>query len=82
MPVLRLPNGTHLDGDRERIYVSLDEEQAGGDGVYAADVAEATGLPEEQVRTVLEQLVADDVLTRLEHADPTYGPRYLRSRGA
>jgi hypothetical protein len=80
--VLRLPNGAHLDGDEERVYLSFDDEEAGGDGVFVADLVESTGLPEERVRAVLEDLVGQEVLHRSTFVDDTYGPRYLRDRSS
>jgi hypothetical protein len=80
--VLRLPNGVHLDGDQETVYRSFDDEEAGGDGVFVADLAEATGLPEQQVRAALDDLVAQEVLHLSTFVDDTYGPRYLRDRSA
>ena len=80
--MLRLPSGVVLDGEREVVYRSVDDEQAAGDGVYAADVAEATGLPEARVRALLDQLVGEEVLETGRTPDETYGLRYLRSRGS
>lgn len=78
--MLRLPNGTHLDGDQETVYRSFDDEEAGGDGVFPADVAEATGLPVERVKALLDDLVAQDVLATTAFTDDVYGARYVRSR--
>ncbi len=41
--MLHLPNGARLDGDEETVFTAVDDGQAGGDGLYAADIAEATG---------------------------------------
>ncbi len=80
--MLRLPSGVVLEGDREVVYRAVDDEQAVGDGVYAADLAEATGLPEERVKVLLDQLVGEEVLETTRTPDEVYGLRYLRSRGA
>jgi hypothetical protein len=80
--VLRLPNGVHLEGDEERVYLSFDEEEAGGDGVFAADLAESTGLPQERVQALLDDLVTQEVLHRSQFVDDVYGPRYLRDRSS
>lgn len=80
--MLRLPNGVDLDGDEERVYLSFDDEEAGGDGVFVADLAESTGLPEERVRALLDDLVDREVLHRTHFVDDTYGHRYLRGRSS
>ena len=80
--MLRLPNGTPLEGDVEKVYLAFDDEEAGDDGVYPADLTEATGLPEDRVRVLLDDLVASDALVRSEHVDEVYGARYRRSRTA
>jgi len=74
--VLHLINGARLDGDDERAYTEVGNGQAGGDGLYAADVAEATGLSEERARQVLQGLVDREVLATT-HLDPELGPRYV-----
>ena len=80
--MLRLPSGVHLDGDAEKVYLAFDDEEAGDDGVYAADLAEATGLSEDAVRAVLDDLVRQEVLLRSERVDETYGARYRHARGS
>ena len=74
--MLQLPNGVRLEGDEERVYGVVDEEQAGGDGVYVADIAEATSLPEDDVRRVAEALVDREVL-RVVTRDDELGPQYV-----
>jgi DNA-binding IclR family transcriptional regulator len=78
--VLHLPNGARIDGDAETVYTAVDDGQAGGDGLYAADIAEATGLPVDQVRSLIGDLVAQDVLAPTV-TDEQLGPRYVRGRG-
>jgi DNA-binding IclR family transcriptional regulator len=78
--VLHLPSGARLDGDEETVYSAVDDGQAGGDGLYAADVAEATGLDSARVTSALEALVEREVLTTT-HTDPELGPRYVRGPG-
>ena len=80
--MLRLPNGTHLEGDAEKVFTAFDDEDAAGDGVYPADLAEATGLPEERVRVLLDELVGQDVLATTRFSDDVYGVRYRRAQGA
>ncbi|MCW2778154.1 MAG: hypothetical protein JWN17_1879 [Frankiales bacterium] len=80
--MLSLPNGTHLDGDAEAVYLAFDDEEAGDDGVFAADLADPSGVPLVRVQAVLEDLVAQEVLRRSELVDPDFGPRYKRSRSA
>ncbi len=78
--MLHLPNGARIDGDAETVYTAVDDGQAGGDGLYAADIAEATGLPVDQVRSLIGDLVAQDVLAPTV-TDEQLGPRYVRGRG-
>ena len=78
--MLHLPSGVRLDGDQETVYSAVDDGQAGGDGLYAADVAEATGLYSAAVTSALEVLVEREVLTTT-HVDPQLGPRYVRGPG-
>ena len=80
--MLRLPNGTHLDGEQETVYLSFDDEEAGGDGVFPDDLAEATGLPVERVRAHLDDLVAQEVLTTSRFSDDVYGVRYRRAQAS
>ena len=78
--MLQLRNGARLEGDEEIVFRTVDLEQAAGDGLYAADVAEASGLPEARVREVLAG--PGGVRRRSRSATPTTssGPRYVRSR--
>ncbi len=78
--MLHLPNGARLEGDEETVYSAVDDGQAGGDGLYAADVAETTGLDSSRVTSALEVLVEREVLTPT-HVDPDLGPRYVRGPG-
>ena len=74
--MLHLSSGTRLEGDAELVYRAVDLEQAGGDGMYVADLAETTGLPEDRVRAVVADLVAQEVL-RATVEDDQLGPRYV-----
>ncbi len=78
--MLHLPNGARLEGDEETFYSAVDDGQAGGDGLYAADVAESTGLDSARVTSALEVLVEREVLTTTV-VDPQLGPRYVRGPG-
>ena len=78
--MLHLPNGARIDGDEETVYSAVDDGQAGGDGLYAADVAEATGLDPARVTSALEVLVEREVLATT-YVDPQLGPRYVRGTG-
>jgi len=78
--VLHLPSGVRLEGDEETVYTAVDDGQAGGDGLYAADVAEATGLDSARVTSALAVLVDREVLTPTI-SDPVLGPRYVRGTG-
>jgi hypothetical protein len=78
--VLHLPSGVRLEGDEEAVYSAVDDGQAGGDGLYAADVAEATGLDSSRVTSAVEVLVEREVLATT-HVDPDLGPRYVRGPG-
>ena len=78
--MLHLPNGARLKGDEEVVYTAVDDGQAGGDGLYAADVAEATGLPDDRVTSALAVLVDREVL-RTTIVDDQLGPRYVRGLG-
>ena len=73
--MLHLSSGTRLDGDDELVYRAVDLEQAGGDGLYVADIAEATELPEDVVRSVVQALVDQQVLAAGAR-DDQLGPRY------
>jgi hypothetical protein len=78
--VLHLPSGVRLEGDQETVYSAVDDGQAGGDGLYAADIAEATGLDDARVTSALEVLVEREVLGTTV-VDPDLGPRYVRGPG-
>lgn len=80
VPVLHLPNGARIDGDEEAVFNAVDDGQAGGDGLYAADVAEATGLDSARVTSALAALVDREVLATTV-TDPVLGPRYVRGSG-
>ena len=77
--MLHLRNGARLEGDEEIVFRAVDLEQASGDGLYAADVAESTGIPEDRVRQVLAGLVDQEVLAT-GVVDDQLGPRYVTSR--
>ena len=78
--MLQLTSGVRIDADQEVVYTAVDDGQAGGDGLYAADVAEATGLDPARVTSALEVLVEREVLATT-HVDPDLGPRYVRGTG-
>lgn len=78
--MLHLPNGARLDGDEETVYSAVDDGQAAGDGLYAADIAEATGLDSARVTSALEVLVEREVLAT-GAPDDQLGPRYVRGTG-
>ena len=78
--MLHLPNGARVDGDEETVWSAVDDGQAGGDGLYAADIAEATGLDTARVTSALAALVDREVLTTT-YVDPELGPRYVRGQG-
>jgi hypothetical protein len=78
--VLHLTNGARLEGDEETVWSAVDDGQAGGDGVYAADVVEATGLPSERVTSALAALLDRDALATTV-TDEQLGPRYVRGPG-
>lgn len=77
--MLHLSSGVRLDGDEEIIYRQLDLEQAAGDGMYVADLAESTGIPQARVREVVASLVSQEVLQEGAR-DDQLGARYVRSR--
>ena len=77
----QLTSGLRLEGDQEKVYDTLDGEQAADDGLYVADLVEATGLSEEQVRDAVAALVDQEVLTAAT-SDDQLGPRYVRGRAA
>ena len=78
--MLHLTNGVRLEGDEETVWSAVDDGQAGGDGVYAADVAEATGLPTERVTSALAVLL-DRAALATTFVDEQLGPRYVRGPG-
>jgi len=77
--VLHLSSGVRLEGDEEIVYRQVDLEQAGGDGMYLADLVESTGIPEPRVREVLASLVSQEVLAEGVR-DDQLGARYVTSR--
>ena len=78
--MLHLPSGVRLDGDEETVWSAVDDGQAGGDGLYAADIAEATGLDSARVTSAMAVLVDREVLATT-YVDPELGPRYGRGPG-
>lgn len=74
--MLHLASGVRLDGDDELVFRAVDLEQAGGDGLYVADIAEATTLPEDRVRAVVRGLLDQEVL-RESVLDDELGARYV-----
>lgn len=79
--MLHLPNGVRLEGDEEIVFRQVDLEQASGDGLYAADLADSTGLPEARLREVLSTLVEREVLAPVElRVGDELGPRYVKGR--
>ncbi|SFD15060.1 hypothetical protein [Streptomyces aidingensis] len=66
--------------DHERVFQALAaaEDQHGGEGVYLPEVARLAGLPLEQVRALMHDLVTvHGLATELQGADrPDLGPRY------
>ena len=74
--MLHLSSGVRLDGDGELVFRAVDLEQAGGDGLYVADIAEATGMSDDAVRAVVDDLVAQEVLSPTV-SDDQLGPRYV-----
>ena len=79
--MVRLASGVELAGDEELVFRAVDDEQASGDGLYVADIVEATELPDAQVRTALAGLLAAEVLAPVGN-DDQLGPKYVRSRAA
>jgi len=77
--MVRLSSGVELAGDEELVFRAVDDEQASGDGLYVADIVEATGLSDAQVRVALAGLVDAEVLAPVGD-DEQLGPRYVRSR--
>lgn len=74
--MLHLSSGTRLEGDAELVYRAVDLQQAAGDGLYVADIAEATGLPEDRARAVVADLAAQEVLSPTVE-DDQLGPRWV-----
>lgn len=79
--MLHLSSGARLDGDDELVYRAVDQEQAGGDGLYVVDIAETTALPEERVRAVVQGLVDQEAL-RATVRDDQLGHRYVTGPAA
>ncbi len=79
--MLHLTSGVRLEGDLEVVYTAVDGEQAAGDGLYVADIAEATGLPEDRVRAATAALVDLEVLEAATR-DDQLGERYVKGRAA
>lgn len=77
--MVRLASGVDVTGDAELVYRAVDEGQAGGDGLYVADLVEATELSEQQVRVAVAGLVDQEVLAPVG-SDDQLGPRYVLSR--
>ena len=77
--MLHLRNGVRLDGDEEIVFRTVDLEQAAGDGLYVADIADSSGLPEDRVRDVVAALVAQEVLSAGAR-DDQLGARYVKAR--
>ena len=76
--MLHLSSGVRLDGDEEIVYRQVDLEQAGGDGLYVADLVESTGIPETRVREVVAALLDQEVLAESAR-DDQLGARYVLS---
>lgn len=74
--MLHLSSGVRLDGDDELVFRAVDDQQAAGDGLYVADIAEAVELPEDRVRDVVQGLLAQEVLSAGAR-DDQLGPRYV-----
>ena len=79
--MLHLTSGVRLEGDLEAVYSAVDDEQAGGDGLYVADLVEATGLSEDRVGSAVRALVDLDVLQATVR-DDQLGERYVKGRAA
>ena len=77
--MLHLSSGVRLDGDDEIVFRQVDLEEAGGDGLYAADLEESTGLSAQQVRQALANLVDSEVLVATT-TDDQLGARYVKGR--
>ena len=79
--MLHLTSGVRLEGDQEAVYSAVDDEQAAGDGLYVADIAETTGLAEDRVRAAVAALVDLEVLQATAR-DDQLGERYVKGRAA
>ena len=79
--MLHLSSGARLEGDDELVYRAVDLEQAGGDGLYVADIAETTELPEDVVHAVVQALVDQQVLVAGPR-DDQLGARYTTGPAA
>ena len=77
--MLHLSSGVRLEGDEEIVYRQVDLEQASGDGLYVADLVEATGIPEARVREVVAALVDQEALAEGAR-DDQLGARYVKGR--
>ena len=77
--MLHLSSGVRLDADEEIVYLQVDQDQAAGDGLYAADIADATGIAMQRVREVVAALLDREVLQEGAH-DDQLGARYVRGR--
>ena len=77
--MLHLSSGARLEGDEEIVYRQVDLEQAGGDGLYVADLVESTGIPEPRVREVVAALLHQEVLAASTQ-DDQLGARYVKGR--
>jgi hypothetical protein len=66
--------------DHEQVFRALTEAQAtnGGEGVYLDEITRASGLPREQVRSLLHDLTAvHRLVTEVGETDtPNLGPRF------
>jgi hypothetical protein len=65
--------------EHERVFSALTEAESsnGGEGVYLEQVAGAAGLPPEETRLLLHDLVSvHKLVTELDAADDDLGPRF------
>lgn len=66
--------------EHERVFRALGEREVhhGGEGVFLNEVADAAGIPVNEARTVLRDLVSvHGLVTELQRVDdPDQGPRY------
>lgn len=77
--MLHLSSGVRLEGDGELVFRAVDLEQAGGDGLYIADIVEASQLPEDRVRAAVVGLLEQEVLAEGPR-DDQLGARYVTGR--